>query len=236
MTSASIDRVLNRTVSLPEEKLGAPYLEIRSTYAVHNRYLRIMLLGACFVIVGMIAAFWNLSANIGSIRPIVVRVDPNGNQTAGSYSTLGLSPRTTDLKRVLREFTLAHYSRSRTPGEMDKANIRKLMFVSEDLANRLTAEERQGDTIAKFLASKDEPEVEVVEKLISLEDVSQQPYRAIVDFEKVFRGPDGRELKRIAYRAHFTVIQLAEVPPHIDERVNAFGLFITKFREDEALQ
>jgi hypothetical protein len=69
---------------------------------------------------------------------------------------------------------------------------------------------------------------------VTLEDLREPPYRATVDFEKVYLSPATRaEVKRDTYVAHmvFTLddrVDNARIP------INPLGLRITYFRDDQA--
>jgi len=71
-------------------------------------------------------------------------------------------------------------------------------------------------------------------KNVTLEDLRQPPYRATVDFEKVFIEPAGRtETRREAFVAHVVFaftnqVDNARIP------INPLGLTISYFREDQA--
>lgn len=69
---------------------------------------------------------------------------------------------------------------------------------------------------------------------VAIEDLRTAPYKATVDFEKVYKTPDDhRELRRERFVAHFLFSVLEKVPNNFVP-VNPLGLVITYFREDQA--
>ena len=91
------------------------------------------------------------------------------------------------------------------------------------------------EVIAKFLAERGD-EIDIDIKNVSFVDLRQPPFRATVDFERVYKSSaDGTELRRELYVANFTFVLKDDVPnPMVP--VNPLGLTITYFREDQAFQ
>src|SRR5258708_39272860 len=79
-----------------------------------------------------------------------------------------------------------------------------------------------------------EPVIDVDVKKVSIEDLRSAPYKATVDFEKVFYSPiDRTEQKRVLFTAHYVFLFRDSVPNDL-VKVNPLGLAITYFREDQA--
>lgn len=230
MSTHTMHTVLNRSVPVPEEKAGTPYLEIEAAYAVHNRYLRLALGCSCLVIVLMAAAGWKLSREYANVKPLVIRVNDAGDAVAAPYASLQYQPREPEVRHFLMRFVQDHYGRIRATAR--DAFQRKLFFLGSALARAAMEEESRSKSLQSFLASNDD-EVEVYVTNVAIEDLRQAPYKASVNFEKVFRAAgDGRELKREKYTAHFVFTLLDRVPTNFIE-VNPLGLVITYFREDQ---
>jgi type IV secretory pathway TrbF-like protein len=222
---------LSRSVPVPEEKAGTPYLEIEAVYAVHNRYLRAALACACLTIVAMAAAGWKLSREYADRKPLVVRVNETGDAVAAPYASLAYQPREPEVRHFLMRFVQDHYSRVRATAR--DAFQRKLFFLGSTLARAAMEEESRSKALQMFLTGNDD-EVDVYVTNVAIEDLRQAPYKASADFEKVFRAAgDGRELKREKYTAHFVFTLLDRVPNNFIA-TNPLGLVITYFREDQA--
>jgi type IV secretory pathway TrbF-like protein len=231
MSAHIMHTALTRSVPVPEEQPGTPYLEIEAAYAVHNRYLRIALACACVTIVAMAAAGWKLSRAYADVRPLVIRVNEAGDAVAAPYASLAYQPREPEVRHFLMRFVQDHYSRVRATAR--DAFQRKLFFLGSALARAAMEEESRSKSLQSFLVGSDD-EVEIYVTNVAIEDLRQAPYKASVDFEKVYRAAgDGRELKREKYTAHFVFTLLDRVPNNFIE-VNPLGLVITYFREDQA--
>jgi VirB8 protein len=89
--------------------------------------------------------------------------------------------------------------------------------------------------IESFLTG-DGAQIEVAVKNVAIEDMRTPPYKATVDFERVYyNNGDSAELKREKYTAHFVFV-VKDVIPNAMIPVNPLGLTITYFREDQAFQ
>lgn len=122
-----------------------------------------------------------------------------------------------------------HLGRLRASVRRDFAD--SLLFLDAPLAR--AALDVQRDTMEKWLASG-EPDVDVEVRNVTLQDIRTPPYRASVDYERVYYQPSTRhELKRARYvgTVHFVV---AEAVPNELIPVNPLGLLVTYFREDQA--
>jgi type IV secretory pathway TrbF-like protein len=222
---------LSRSVPVPAEKPGTPYLEMEAAYAVHNRYLRVLLGCACLVILALTVSGWKLSSEYANRKPLVIRVNEAGDAVTAPYASLAYQPREPEVRHFLMRFVQDHYSRVRATAR--DAFQRKLFFLGSTLARAAMEEESRSKSLQGFLASSDD-EVDVYVTNVAIEDLRQAPYKASADFEKVFRAAgDGRELKRERYTAHFVFTLLDRVPNNFIE-VNPLGLVITYFREDQA--
>ena len=81
--------------------------------------------------------------------------------------------------------------------------------------------------------SAEEIDIEVTN--VSIEDLRKPPYKATVDFEKVYYAANHTEIRREKYVAH-VVFTVRERVPNSMIPVNPLGLTITYFREDQAFQ
>jgi hypothetical protein len=108
-----------------------------------------------------------------------------------------------------------------------------LYFLDGRLADATIEANKKANTIERFLTSGGE-EVEVRVKNVTLEDLRQPPYRATVDFEKVYLAPATRaELRRESFVASLVFVLATQVD-NARIPINPLGLTITYFREDQA--
>lgn len=229
MLSNTVLSTLNHSVPVPDEKFGSPYLEIQAAYSVHNRYLRLGLVFAGLVIVSLGCAVWKLGSREPEI--LVVRVNEAGDAVVAPFASLQYQPREPEVRHFLMRFVQDHYSRVRATAR--DAFQRQLFFLDAQHARAAMEEESRAKNLQNFLAGNDD-EVEVYVTNVTIEDLRTAPYKASVDFEKVYRAAgDGRELKREKFTAHFVFSLLDKVPNGFVE-TNPLGLVISYFREDQA--
>ena len=103
------------------------------------------------------------------------------------------------------------------------------------LAEALMQVNRKTKAIETFLSSQSE-EFDIQVKNVSIEDLRKPPYKATVDFEKVFYIPGTHtEARRQHFVANFVFVIKEEVSNAFIP-VNPLGLTITYFREDQAFE
>ena len=208
------------------------FVELYGSIAVMNTYLKIAVLALCGVCVGLVVLNINTSQRARNVKPLVIRINELGRAEAVSYGSLEYHPQEAELKYFLIQFVQRHYSRIRTTVRENFA--RSLYFLDGRLADAAIEADKKTKGIEGFLAGQND-EIEVNVKNVAIEDLRTPPYRATVDFERVYTGADHLELKREKYVAHFVFIVRDHVPNAMIP-VNPLGLTITYFREDQAFE
>jgi hypothetical protein len=133
----------------------------------------------------------------------------------------------------LTNFVVDHYSRIRATRR--DAFQRQLYFLDAAHSRAAMEQESTEHSISKFLSGSDD-EIDVRVQNVAIESLQSEPYKASVQFEKVYLGAgDRRELRRERYVGHFNFIALPSVPNSF-VTVNPLGLVVTYFREDQAFQ
>jgi type IV secretory pathway component VirB8 len=146
-------------------------------------------------------------------------------------ASLEYRPGEAEVRHFLIEFVRRHYSRIKATVREDYA--RSLYFLDSRLASALIESDKKENTIAAFLDGGDS-EIDIAVNNVSIEDLREPPYRAAVDFEKVYLAPGDRsEIKRERYVANLVFVVRDRVPNELVP-VNPLGLTITYFREDQA--
>jgi type IV secretory pathway TrbF-like protein len=227
----TLHTALNRSAPVPEERPGAPYLEIHSMYAVHNRYLRIALMVSCVVILLLSAYGWRFSAELANRKPIVIRVNSDGDAMTAPYSILDYKPREPEIRHFLNRFIIDHYSLIKATAR--DAFQRKLFYLTAEMARAAMDEERRTAARATFMASgTEEADVEVLN--VAIEQLEVAPYKATITFDKVFRTVGTTHIsRRERYVAHCQFKMLDRVP-NTFVPVNPLGLVVTYLRQDQA--
>jgi type IV secretory pathway TrbF-like protein len=224
----------NRVLPPPNETGGAQrYLEQHSVLLVSNRQLRIALLALTVACVAL--AFMSLRTlqAFRSFKPLVIRINDVGRAEAVTYDSLTYQPRDAEVKYFLIQFVTRHYGRMRAT--VRESYARSLYFLDGRLADATIEANKKSKLIETFLAGEgDEIEIEV--ENVTIEDLRQPPYKATVDFEKIYyANADHRETHREKYVAGFIFVVRDRVP-NAWIPVNPLGLTITYFREDQAFQ
>jgi type IV secretory pathway TrbF-like protein len=209
------------------------YMELYGSLAVMNTYLKIAVLSLSLVCLGLVYANVKTYQLFGNFRPLVIRINDLGRAEAVNYTSLEYRPQEPEIKYFLMQFVQKHYARTRATVREDYA--RSLYFLDGSLADPLIEANKKAKTIETFLTDQSD-EIEVRVKSVSIEDLRTPPYRATVDYEKVYLGPaDHVEKKREKYIGNF-VFEFREHVLNGMIPVNPLGLTITYFRSDQALQ
>jgi type IV secretory pathway component VirB8 len=205
-------------------------VELYGSTAVTNNYLRISV--ACLSVVCIVLAglYVRTLEALRNVRPPVIRISETGRAEVLPPSSLEYQPREAEVRHFLMEFVRRHYGRIRATVREDYA--RSLYFLDGRLASALIESDKKQNTIAGSLESGG-PEIDVKVGNVSIEDLREPPYRAAVDFEKVYLATDRSEIKREQYVANIVFVVRDRIPNELIP-VNPLGLTITYFREDQA--
>jgi type IV secretory pathway component VirB8 len=110
-----------------------------------------------------------------------------------------------------------------------------MYFLDGRLADAAIEEDKKTKMIETFLAGRGD-EIEINVRNVSIEDLRTSPYKATVEFDKVYyTAADHQETKRERYMAHFVFVVKDRVPNAVIP-VNPLGLTISYFREDQAFE
>jgi len=207
------------------------YIEQYGSTLVMNTYLKLALLCLSVVTVSLIGLALRIERAAEHVKPLVIRIDDVGRATAVTEASLTYTPQAPELKYFLVQFVTAHYSRVRATVRQQYAE--SLYFLDGRLADATIDANKKAGTIERFLTGSSD-DIDVHVKNVTLEDLRQAPYRATVEFDKVYLSPATRtELKRDSYVAH-VVFVLKDQVDNARIPVNPLGLTITYFREDQA--
>jgi type IV secretory pathway TrbF-like protein len=219
----------------PIEDAKRQYVELFGSALVMNTYLKIALLCVSLVAVGLLVLNVGTQAKYANVKPLVIRIDDVGRAQAVQYDTLTYRPQgqAPELRYFLTQFVTKHFARVRSTVREQYAE--SLFFLDAALVDATIAQDQRSQTIEGFLTSTgDEVEIEV--KNVTLENLDAPPYKAAVDFQKIYSGL-GNQLERTreTYVAQITFVLLDQVPNNM-VLVNPLGLTITYFRVDQAFK
>lgn len=220
----------------PEKNLSSAkrqFVELYGSAIVTGNYLKIAVLCLAAACLGLLVLNLKTYHTFSRFKPLVIRINDIGRAEAVHYDSLEYQPRDAEIRYFLMDFVTKHYSRRRATARENFA--RSLYFLDGRLADATIEANKKNKTIETFLAGQGQ-EIEVTVRNVSIEDMRTSPYRATVDFEKVYYNPgDAVETKRERYVAHFVFIVRERVTNAMIP-VNPLGLTITYFREDQAFE
>jgi type IV secretion system protein VirB5 len=208
------------------------FVELYGSLAVMNTYLKVAVVLLLLVCTGLVVLNLRTLYAFRNFKPLVIRISDIGRAEALKYATLEYQPHEAEIKYFLIDFVQRHYSRMRATLRDNYA--RSLYFVDGRLAQSLIETNKKSNALESFLAGSGE-EIDVDVKRVAIEDLRKAPYRATVDFEKVYYAPDRSVARRENYIANFVFVIKDQVPNAMIP-VNPLGLTITYFREDQAFQ
>jgi type IV secretion system protein VirB5 len=209
------------------------YVELYGSLAVMNTYLKIALLAVSLVALALIALDWKTYDNYRHLQPLVIRINDVGRAEAVNYGSLQYQPQEAEIKYFLALFVHAYYGRMRA--SVREAYPQSLYFLDGRLADAALEANKKSKVIETFLTGHGE-EIDIRVKNVAIEDLRQAPYKASVEFEKVYYSPaDLSETRRARVLANFIFVIKQPVPNALVP-VNPLGLTITYFREDQAFQ
>ena len=209
------------------------FLELNGSIAVMNTYLKVALFCLAVVIVGQQMLVFKMFGASQNVKPIVIRINEVGRAEAVNYPGLQYQAQEPEIKYFLIQFVHDHYGRMRAT--LQENFGRSLYYLDGRLAEEIMEKNKKTKALETFLSGQGE-EVDIKVKGVSVEDLRKAPYRATVDYEKVYYQSSTRqELRRERYVGNFVFT----VKEHITNAlipVNPLGLTITYFREDQAFQ
>ncbi len=231
MTSVEANRALPQPAQM--DTGGRRYLEQYASLLVSNRHLRVAILCGTVLSLGLLVLNLKTVQALRNFKPLVIRIGEIGRAEAVAYDSLAYQPRDAEMKYFLIQFVTKYYGRMRATARENYA--RSLYFLDGRLADSIIETNKKNKSIETFLAGQgDETDVEV--KNVTIEDLRQPPYKATVDFDKVYySGADRAASRREKYVASFVFVVRDRVP-NAWIPVNPLGLVITYFREDQAFQ
>src|SRR2546426_10693890 len=159
------------------------YVEQFGSVLVMNTYLKIAVLALCLVDLALAAVNVKTYQSARNIKPLIIRINEVGRAEALHYDSFEYQPQEAEIKYFLIDFVQRHYSRMRATVRENYA--RSLYFLDGRLADALIEANKKTNAMESFLSSSRE-EIEVRVNNVSMEDLRNPPYRATVDFERIY--------------------------------------------------
>lgn len=218
--------------STPISEAGKKYLELYAQPVVTNTYLKVAILVLSLVSLALLALFYRAQTAALKLKPLVISVSDVGRGQVMPYDDLTKVPLDRVSKYYLARWASVYYARNHATLQRDFAE--SLNFFSDQLESSVIAQTKKNKTLESFLADLGEPNVDIEIRAVVLEDLRQAPYRAHIEFEKVFRSPgDQQELRRERWITNVVYSFRQDVSNQM-LLANPLGLVIGYYREDQA--
>ena len=216
----------------PVTAAGHKFLELYAEPVVTNTYLKVAILVLSVVAFALLALLYRAETAASRLKPLVISVSDAGRGQVASYADFSKVPVERVSKYYLARWTELYYGRNHATLHRDFSE--SLNFFSNDLQSATLAQVNKAKTLDTFLLDPSAPNVDIEIKAVVLEDIRQTPYRAHIEFEKVFRSPgDQDEQRRERWTANVVYNFRDEVPNQM-LLTNPLGLVISYVHEDQA--
>jgi type IV secretory pathway TrbF-like protein len=210
------------------------FLELYAEPVVVNSYLKVAVLVLAAISVGLLVLLVRNQAAAQNLKPLVIRINDVGHAEAVDYANFAYKPQEADNRYFLSEWARLFYSRNRYTIQKDLT--KSLYFLNGDLQSAVIEQNKKSKLVESFLLDPSAPSVDVEIKNVAIEDLRSAPYKARIEFYKVYTNPlDHTESKRELWTAN-VVYTFRERVSNDMLLVNPLGLTITYFREDQAFQ
>jgi type IV secretory pathway TrbF-like protein len=220
------------STSYATTEAGHKFLELYAEPVVSNNHLRLALVVLSLVLLLLLMLLYRAQTAALHLKPMIIAVSDIGRGQVMNYSEFEKLPLERVSKYYLARWAALYYGRNRSTLQRDFAE--SLEFFSNDLQNQTLVRVRKTNALNTFLQDPGQPNVDIEVKAVVLEDTRQAPYRAHVEFEKIFRtNGDTREQQRERWTANLIYGFRDEVPNRMLLE-NPLGLVISYVHEDQA--
>ena len=211
---------------------GNKFLELYAEPVVTNTYLKVALLVLSIVALALLALLYRAQAAALRLKPLIISISDTGHGQVMNYDEFAKVPIERVSKYYLARWAELYYGRNHATLQRDYSE--SLNFFSNDLQNVTLARVNKAKSLETFLLDPSAPNVDIEIKAIVLDDPRQAPYRAHIEFEKVFRSlGDQQEQRRERWTANVVYSFRDEVPNEM-LLTNPLGLVISYVHEDQA--
>ena len=218
--------------TFPITDAGQKFLELYAEPIVTNTYLKIALLVLSLVALAMLALLYRAQTAALQLKPMVISISDIGRGQVMNYDDFSKVPIDRVGKYYLARWAELYYGRNHATLQRDFSE--SLNFFSNQLQSATLARVNKAQTLKTFLLDPSAPNIDIEIKAVVLEDTRQAPYRAHIEFEKVFRSVgDQQEQRRERWTANVIYSFRGEIPNEM-LLTNPLGLVISYVHEDQA--
>jgi type IV secretory pathway TrbF-like protein len=224
----------NKHNALPVTEAGQKFLELYAEPVVTNTYLKVAILVLAAVAAVSLYLLYRAQTAALQLKPLIISVTDSGRGQVMRYDDFRSIPIERVSKYYLSRWAGMYYGRNHATLHRDFAE--SLNFFANDLQAATLAQVRKANTLDSFLLDPSQPNVDIEIKAVVLEDTRQAPFRAHVEFDKVFHSiGDQQEQRRERWTANIVYGFRDEVPNQM-LLSNPLGLVISYCREDQAFE
>ena len=218
----------------PITDAGQKFLELYAEPVVTNTYLKVAVLVLSLVTLVLLALFFRAQSAALRLKPLVISVSDIGRGQVVNYDDFSHIPIERVSKYYLARWTELYYGRNHATLQRDFAE--SLNFFSDQLQSATLSRVHKEKTLETFLLDPSAPNSEIEIKTVVLEDPRESPYRAHIEFEKVFNSlGDQQEQRRERWIVNVVYSFRDEVPNQM-LLSNPLGLVISYVHEDQAFE
>lgn len=211
---------------------GHRFLELYAEPVVTNSYLKIALLVLSVVTAASLTLLYRAQTAASRLRPLVVAVSDIGRGQVMNYDDFSKVPVERVSKYYLARWAQLYYGRNHATLQRNFGE--SLSFFSNELQSATLARVNKAKTLDTFLLDPSAANVDIEIKAVVLDDTRQAPYRAHIEFEKVFYSPgDQQEQSRERWTAN-VIYGFRDEVPNVMLLTNPLGLVISYIHEDQA--
>ena len=218
--------------NFPITEAGQKYLELYAEPVVTNTYLKLALLVISVVALALLALFYRTQSAALRLKPLVISVSDSGRGQVMQYDDFAKIPIDRVSKYYLAQWAGLYYGRNHATLQRDFAE--SLSFFSNQLQSATIQRFQKAKTLESFLLDPSQPNIDIEVHSVVLEDLRQPPYRAEIEFDKIFRAPGNIDEQRRERWTTNVVYGFRDEVPNSMLLTNPLGLVITYCREDQA--
>jgi len=219
-------------ISHPTTDAGHKFLELYAEPIVTNTYLKVAILVLSLVTVALLALLYRAQTAASRLRPLVISVSDIGRGQVMNDDDFAKVPIERVSKYYLARWAELYYSRNHATLQRDFAE--SLNFFSNELQSATLGRVTKAKTLESFLLDPSTPNVDIEIKAVVLDDTRQTPYRAHIEFEKVFYSLGDHEEQQHERWTANVVYAFREEVPNAMLLTNPLGLVISYVHEDQA--
>jgi type IV secretion system protein VirB5 len=217
---------------IPATDAGHKFLELYAEPVVTNTYLKVAILVLSIVTLVSLALLYRADTAALRLKPLIISITDAGRGQVVNYADFSKVPVERVSKYYLARWVQLYYGRNHATLQRDFAD--SLNFFSNDLQGATLARVTKAKALETFLLDPSAPNVDIEIKAVVLDDTRQAPYRAHIEFEKVFYSfGDHQERSRERWTAN-VVYGFRDEMPNQMLLTNPLGLVISYVHEDQA--